>query len=170
MGSIPLPQQRPQHAILLPPTGRDKPGSKGAEDKRQRALKEKADSKASSTSTVSVGADADVESLVGAMADILRVTETAEVPSIAGSEWSIPKFRDFFGQERCWAHVATSKHGVEALKTCNHAGKPGHEAGGELHSCTDQQRTHIHMHSNDFKPEGYCPQKKRHPSSGNGKP
>ena len=96
-----MPQQRPQHAILLPPTGRDKPGSKGAEDKRQRALKEKADSKASSTSTVPYGADADVESLVGAMADILRATETPEVLTIASSEWLIPKLRDFFGQEQC---------------------------------------------------------------------
>ena len=162
-----LPQQRPQRAILLPPTGRDRPG---AEDKRQKALKGNLDSKVSSTSTVTFGADADAESLVGRMSDILRVTETPEVLSIASSEWSIPKSRDFFGQERCWAPVATSKHGVEALKACNHAGKPGHKAGGELHSCTDQQQAHIHMHANDFRPDVYRPQKKRYPIAGNGKP
>jgi len=159
-GQYPLDTAEATNAILLPPTGQDKPG---AEDTQQSVVTPtlKPDLKASSTSTVTFTADGDVEALVGRMSDILRVTETPEVLTIASSEWSIPKLRDFFGQDRCWAHVATSKHGVEALKACNHGGAPGHEAAGVLHSCTDQQRDHIHIHANNFRPDGYQPHKKR---------
>ena len=104
------------------------------------------------------------------MDDILSVTETADVLSIAGSEYSIPKLREFFGHAKCWAHVVTSKRGAEDLKACNHAGEPGDEADGALHTCTDQQRLHIHEHAHDFRPGGHRPYKKYRPSqSGNGK-
>ena len=35
-----------------------------------------------------------------------------------------------------------------------------HEAAGVLHSCTDQHRDHIHIHANNFRPDGYQPHKK----------
>ena len=107
------------------------------------------------------------------MADVLNVTETADVLSIAGSEYSIPKLREFFGHDKCWAHLVTLKRGAEALKACNHAGEPGHEAYGALHTCTDQQRLHIHEQAHDFRPEGHRPYKKhahRPSQSGNRKP
>ena len=107
------------------------------------------------------------------MASILNVMETEEVITIAGSEYSIPKLREFFGHDKCWAHVVTSKTGSEALKACNHAGEPGHEVDGALHNCTDQQRMHVHQHAHDFRPEGHRPYKKFRKvgsKSGNGRP
>ena len=107
-----------------------------------------------STSTVSIDD-------IGSMVDRLKIVETEDVLTIAGSQYSIPKMRAFFGKEMCWAHVATSKHGSAALTCCNHAGEPGHEPEGELHSCNIQQREHIHFNIKDFRPPR---------PSGNGKP
>ena len=150
-----------QHpATLLPPFSMLTPGapneppadgtSKGSTTtgilKRKRPV--------GSTSTVSIDD-------IGSMVDRLKIVETEDVLTIAGSQYSIPKMRAFFGKEMCWAHVATSKHGDAALTCCNHAGEPGHEPEGELHSCTISQREHIHFNIKDFRPVR---------PSGNGRP
>jgi hypothetical protein len=130
------------------PTGVDPDTGDEEDDKKPKGIKRKRGSAPpSSTSTVSVDD-------IGSMVTTLKITETEDVLTIAGSKYSIPKMRAFFGKEMCWAHVATSKHGDEALKCCNHKGEPGHEADGELHTCTKQQREHIHFQIKDFRPSG----------------
>ena len=102
-GGQPLPQGRLHHAILLPIAGRDRPISKAAEEKA-KALKAKADARPAASTSSSTS--------VGAMADILSVTETADVLTIAGSEYSILKLREFFGHDksRFWVEKGAWKH------------------------------------------------------------
>ena len=145
----------PPFSMLTPGAPNDPPAdgtSKGSTTTGTGILKRKRP--VGSTSTVSIDD-------IGSMVDRLKIVETEDVLTIAGSQYSIPKMRAFFGKEMCWAHVATSKHGDAALTCCNHAGEPGHEPEGELHSCTISQREHIHFNIKDFRPVR---------PSGNGRP
>ena len=58
----------------------------------------------------------------------------------------------FFGRTYCWAYVCTAKSGEDAHMVCNHAGEPGHEIGGDMHSVSEDKREYVRMNSKLFRP------------------
>jgi hypothetical protein len=99
---------------------------------------------------------------VGSLSKKLNVKERdGEWLEVARSAWDVPKLTAFFGRSYCWAYVCTSKPGSEAHMVCNHAGEPGHEVGGDMHSVSEDKREYVRMNSKLFRPEWY---KKRQPA------
>ena len=74
------------------PTGVDADTGDEEDDKKSKAIKRKRGSAPpSSTSTVSVDD-------IGSLVTMLKITETEDVLTIAGSKYSIPKMRAFLGK------------------------------------------------------------------------
>ena len=134
--------------------------TKVLEKEKEKRLRVRLDSALDSNSTGNRNSGS--VSTVGSLSKKLNVKERdGEWLEIARSAWDVPKLTAFFGRSYCWAYVCTSKPGSEAHMVCNHAGEPGHEVGGDMHSVSEDKREYVRMNSKLFRPEWY---KKRQPA------
>ena len=130
------------------------------EMEKEKKLRERLDSALDSRSTGDKSSGS--VSTVGSLSKKLNVKERdGEWLEIARSAWDVPKLTAFFGRSYCWAYVCTAKPGSEAHMVCNHAGEPGHEVGGDMHSASEDKRQYVRTNSKLFRPEWY---KKRQPA------
>ena len=143
--------------------------TKVLEKEKEKRLRVRLDSALDSNSTGDRSSGS--VSTVGSLSKKLNVKERdGEWLEIARSAWDVPKLTAYFGRSYCWAYVCTAKPGSEAHMVCNHAGEPGHEVGGDMHSASEDKRQYVRTNSKLFRPEWY---KRRQPApnspnSGNG--
>jgi hypothetical protein len=134
--------------------------TKVLEKEKEKRLRVRLDSALDSNSTGDRSSGS--VSTVGSLSKKLNVKERdGEWLEIARSAWDVPKLTAYFGRSYCWAYVCTAKPGSEAHMVCNHAGEPGHEVGGDMHSVSEDKREYVRMNSKLFRPEWY---KKRQPA------
>ena len=134
--------------------------TKVLEKEKEKRLRVRLDSALDSNSTGDRSSGS--VSTVGSLSKKLNVKERdGEWLEIARSAWDVPKLTAFFGRSYCWAYVCTAKPGSEAHMVCNHAGEPGHEVGGDMHSVSEDKREYVRTNSKLFRPEWY---KKRQPA------
>ena len=128
--------------------------TKVLEKEKEKRLRVRLDSALDSNSTGNRSSGS--VSTVGSMSKKLNVKERdGEWLEIARSAWDVPKLTAYFGRSYCWAYVCTAKPGSEAHMVCNHAGEPGHEVGGDMHSASEDKRQYVRTNSKLFRPEWY---------------
>ena len=128
--------------------------TKVLEKEKEKRLRVRLDSALDSNSTGNRNSGS--ASTVGSLSKKLNVKERdGEWLEIARSAWDVPKLTAYFGRSYCWAYVCTAKPGSEAHMVCNHAGEPGHEVGGDMHSASEDKRQYVRTNSKLFRPEWY---------------
>ena len=128
--------------------------TKVLEKEKEKRLRVRLDSALDSNSTGNRSSGS--VSTVGSLSKKLNVKERdGEWLEIARSAWDVPKLTAYFGRSYCWAYVCTAKPGSEAHMVCNHAGEPGHEVGGDMHSASEDKRQYVRTNSKLFRPEWY---------------